>query len=41
MIGDFLSTDIKGANAYGIDSLMVLTGVHEADFAPYWKNKNI
>lgn len=39
MIGDFLSTDIKGANAYGIDSLMVLTGVHEADFAPYWKNK--
>jgi HAD superfamily hydrolase (TIGR01459 family) len=33
MIGDSLETDIKGANAYGVDSLLLLTGVHGGDFA--------
>jgi HAD superfamily hydrolase (TIGR01459 family) len=28
MLGDSLATDIKGANAYGIDSALTLTGVH-------------
>ncbi len=28
MIGDSLRTDILGANRYGIDSLLVLTGIH-------------
>lgn len=32
MVGDGLETDIKGANAYGIDSLLVLTGIHGRDF---------
>ncbi len=31
MIGDSLATDIAGANAYGIDSLMVLSGIHGSD----------
>ncbi|RZI46225.1 TIGR01459 family HAD-type hydrolase [Candidatus Finniella inopinata] len=40
MIGDSLATDIKGANAYGIDSLMVLTGVHGAALLPHWNQKD-
>lgn len=28
-IGDSMATDIKGANSYGIDSLLLLNGVHE------------
>ncbi len=31
MLGDSLATDIKGANTYGIDSVLTLTGVHRAD----------
>ena len=38
MIGDSLATDIKGANTYNIDSLMVLTGVHGEDLLPLWPN---
>ncbi len=38
MIGDSLATDIKGANTYGIDSLMLLTGVHGAELQPWWNN---
>ena len=34
MIGDSLATDIAGANAYGIDSLMVLTGIHGSELLP-------
>jgi len=34
MIGDSLATDIAGANAYGIDSLMVLSGIHGAELLP-------
>ena len=30
MLGDSLATDIKGANTYGIDSVLTLTGVHAA-----------
>jgi HAD superfamily hydrolase (TIGR01459 family) len=29
MIGDSLQTDILGANQYGIDSLLVLSGIHQ------------
>ncbi len=36
MIGDSLTTDIKGANFYGIDSVMVLTGIHGDDLLPHW-----
>lgn len=36
MIGDSLATDIKGANNYEIESLMVLTGVHGEDLLPLW-----
>lgn len=32
MIGDALETDIAGASAYGIDSLLVCTGIHGKDF---------
>lgn len=32
MIGDSLETDVAGAQAYGIDSLFLLTGIHGADF---------
>jgi HAD superfamily hydrolase (TIGR01459 family) len=39
MIGDSLATDIKGANNYGIDSLMVLTGVHGEDLLPLWSDR--
>ncbi len=35
MIGDSLATDIAGANAYGIDSLMVLSGVHGSHLLPH------
>jgi HAD superfamily hydrolase (TIGR01459 family) len=34
MIGDSLATDIAGANAYGIDSLMVLSGIHGGELLP-------
>jgi HAD superfamily hydrolase (TIGR01459 family) len=33
MIGDSLSTDIKGANDFGIDSLLCTNGLHRYDFA--------
>lgn len=32
-IGDGLKTDIKGANAAGLDALLILEGVHAADLA--------
>lgn len=32
MMGDSLETDVAGAQAYGIDSLFLLTGIHGADF---------
>jgi ribonucleotide monophosphatase NagD (HAD superfamily) len=32
MVGDALETDIAGANAYGIDSLLLCTGIHGRDF---------
>ncbi|MCX7337993.1 MAG: TIGR01459 family HAD-type hydrolase [Alphaproteobacteria bacterium] len=35
MIGDSLATDITGADAYGIDSLFVLSGIHGGDLLPY------
>ena len=41
MVGDSLATDIKGANAYEIDSLMVLMGVHESTLLPYWGQGDI
>jgi ribonucleotide monophosphatase NagD (HAD superfamily) len=31
-VGDSLGTDIAGANAAGIDSLLVADGIHAADF---------
>ncbi|MBY0463222.1 MAG: TIGR01459 family HAD-type hydrolase [Alphaproteobacteria bacterium] len=37
MIGDSLATDIAGANAYGIDSLMVLSGIHGGELLPHFK----
>lgn len=33
MIGDALHTDIRGANQYGIDSMLVLTGIHKGENA--------
>jgi HAD superfamily hydrolase (TIGR01459 family) len=36
MIGDTLATDIKGANTFGIDSLLVLTGISK----DYQANEN-
>ena len=33
MIGDNLATDIAGAAAYGMHSLLVLTGIHEAEMS--------
>ena len=41
MVGDSLATDIKGANAYGIDSVMVLMGVHGSALLPYWQHQDI
>jgi ribonucleotide monophosphatase NagD (HAD superfamily) len=38
MIGDSLATDIAGANAYGIDSLMVLSGIHGAELLPVFSD---
>lgn len=38
MIGDSLATDIAGANAYGIDSLLVLSGVHKSHLLPHTSN---
>lgn len=38
MIGDSLATDIAGANAYGIDSLMVLSGIHGAELLPIFSD---
>ncbi len=32
VIGDSLSTDIKGANTMGIDSLFIASGIHKEDF---------
>jgi len=34
-IGDALATDIKGANNAGIDSLLVLSGIHQNDENPH------
>lgn len=34
-IGDGLYTDIRGANAYGGDALLVEKGIHEQDLAPF------
>ena len=34
-IGDGLYTDIRGANAYGADALLVEKGIHEQDLAPF------
>ena len=41
MIGDSLATDIAGANAYGIDSLMVLSGIHGAELLPHISNPHL
>lgn len=38
MIGDSLATDIAGANAYGIDSLLVLSGIHGGELLSHFKN---
>jgi HAD superfamily hydrolase (TIGR01459 family) len=37
MIGDSLRTDIKGAQNYGIDSLMVLTGIFKKSLGGLWQ----
>lgn len=37
MIGDSLATDIAGANAYGIDSLFVLSGIHGGELLSDFK----
>lgn len=34
VIGDRIDTDIEGANSCGLDSLLVLTGVHQIDDIP-------
>ena len=46
MLGDTLETDIRGANAFGIDSVLVAGGVTPADglegavdVPTYWINK--
>jgi ribonucleotide monophosphatase NagD (HAD superfamily) len=31
-VGDGLNTDIAGASNFGIDSLFIINGVHEAEF---------
>jgi ribonucleotide monophosphatase NagD (HAD superfamily) len=31
MIGDSLHTDIKGANNFNIDSMLLLSGIHQQD----------
>jgi HAD superfamily hydrolase (TIGR01459 family) len=41
MIGDSLATDIAGANAYGIDSLMVLSGIHGSHLLPHLSEKEL
>src|SRR4029453_10495985 len=48
MIGDQLETDIRGANACGIDSALVTTGVSVADLAsvpaalrPTWRLRSV
>lgn len=37
MIGDSLATDVAGANAYGVDSLLVLSGIHGAELLLHFK----
>jgi len=38
-VGDSLHTDIKGANAMGLDSLLIHSGIHHADSLDMLKNK--
>ena len=40
-VGDSIYHDIKGANAFGIDSLLVTTGIHKSyfdDINPKWES---
>jgi ribonucleotide monophosphatase NagD (HAD superfamily) len=34
MVGDAFETDIAGANNFGIDTLLIASGIHQAELTP-------
>ena len=41
MIGDSLFNDIAGANSFGIDSLLITSGIHKKEFMQNIPTKDI
>ena len=42
-VGDSIYHDIQGANSFGVDSLLITSGIHQSSFKknnPIWESKS-